>query len=105
MLINLEAYDPFADVADSQNIKKIHLRCQARNGRKCITTVEGIPEDLDFKRLLKTFKKTFSCNGAIREDKEMGKIIQLSGDQRKVISDFLVKNGISELDNITIHGV
>lgn len=33
----------------------------------------------------------FCCNGTVVEDLELGKIIQLQGDQRKNVSHFLVE--------------
>ncbi len=103
---NLSPFDPFADAANAAAIsgEKIHLRCQQRNGRKCITTVQGLSTDLELKKILKRFKKTFNCNGAMVNDKELGDIIQLSGDQREGIRKFLVDNEISENDDITVHG-
>jgi translation initiation factor 1 len=103
MIVNLQDFDPFSD-ATSNNGSKIHLRCQARNGRKCISTVQGLTDSIDLKKILRTFKKKFSCNGAIKEDDEMGKIIQLSGDQRANIKEFLIKNSLAEKEDITIHG-
>jgi translation initiation factor 1 len=60
------AADPFADldaegeddVTKAQETKDaIHLRIQQRNGRKCITTVQGLDQGLDFKKILKAIKK------------------------------------------------
>ena len=43
-----------------------------------------------------------ACNGTIVNDSEMGEVIQLQGDQRKDVQEFLVdKNGL-ELDAKTI---
>jgi translation initiation factor 1 len=53
------------------------LRIQQRNGRKTLTTIQGIPSDIDQKKLLKAFKKVFACNGNIVNDEEMGEVIQL----------------------------
>lgn len=39
----------------SQN--KVHIRIQQRNGRKTITTLQGIEEKYDQKKLAKAFKK------------------------------------------------
>ena len=33
----------------------------------------------------------FCCNGNVVEDTELGKVIQLQGDQRKNVSEFLIK--------------
>ena len=66
---NLAAYDPFADTGESQDLKvegyirkfysfkELDIRIQQRNGRKTLTTVQGLPDDLDPKKILKAFKK------------------------------------------------
>jgi translation initiation factor 1 len=38
------------------------------------------------------------------DDEEMGQVIQLSGDQRKPVSQFLIEQGIVEKDKLKIHG-
>lgn len=35
----------------------IHIRIQQRNGRKTLTTVQGISKDYDFKKIVKACKK------------------------------------------------
>jgi len=35
------------------HLNQVHIRVQQRNGRKCITTVAGLGEDLDMKKILK----------------------------------------------------
>lgn len=52
--------DPFADSQEERRDQtKVHVRVQQRSGRKCITTVQGLADDLDLKRILKAFKKNF----------------------------------------------
>tara|TARA_B110000014_G_C19609061_1_gene322483 strand:+ start:79 stop:396 length:318 start_codon:yes stop_codon:yes gene_type:complete len=82
----------------------VHIRIQQRNGRKCITTIQGLPEEADLKKLTKHAKRTFSCNGAVVIDEEEGKIIQLQGDQRENIKKFLIKENLVEETDIKIHG-
>lgn len=54
--------DPFADSQEERRDQtKVHVRVQQRSGRKCITTVQGLADDLDLKRILKAFKKNFRC--------------------------------------------
>lgn len=53
---------------------------------------------------MKAFKRNFKCNGAIIEDPELGNIIQLQGDQRQNVRDFLIDEEINEKDAIVIHG-
>ncbi|KAF4478482.1 Protein translation factor sui1 [Colletotrichum fructicola Nara gc5] len=94
---NLKTIDPFADAEEGEgnnNPKKgqdyIHIRIQQRNGRKTLTTIQGLPKRFDQKKILKVIKKKFACNGTIVEDQDLGEVIQLQGDQRKNIHDFLV---------------
>mmetsp|Transcript_72213 Transcript_72213/g.205278 ORF Transcript_72213/g.205278 Transcript_72213/m.205278 type:complete len:181 (-) Transcript_72213:1441-1983(-) len=102
---NLKAFDAFDDAGeDAGDQSKIHIRVQQRNGRKCITTIQGLADDLDVKRICKAFKKNFSCNGAVSKDEEMGEVIQLSGDQRTLVKDFLVDQEICHNNQIVIHG-
>lgn len=84
---NLTSFDPFADegdpLGDAQNVGSqqnyIHIRIQQRNGRKTLTTLQGLPKgwlphpahiflhsnpqwwtEYDAKKLLKAFKKVRS---------------------------------------------
>uniref|UniRef100_A0A0W0F8Z4 SUI1 domain-containing protein n=1 Tax=Moniliophthora roreri TaxID=221103 RepID=A0A0W0F8Z4_MONRR len=127
---NLNSIDPFADedpLGDNQDVGSqanyIHIRIQQRNGRKTLTTLQGLPKQYDPKKLLKAFKKVqallipisycfmptelaqqeFACNGTLVEDEKMGQVIQLQGDQRSKISTFLTENGI-ERSTIKVHG-
>ena len=98
--------DPAESVSDGSvhDNSKIHIRVQQRNGRKCITTVQGLADDLDIKKLAKALKKTFQCNGCVNQDVELGEILQLSGDQRTNIKDFFVDQEVCFEDQIVIHG-
>ena len=77
---------------------------QQRSGRKCITTVAGLADDLDVKRICKAFKKNFSCNGAVQKDEDDSEVIQLSGDQRTNVKEFLVDQEICTSDSVVLHG-
>ena len=98
------ANDPFATKETGRDNSKIHIRVQQRNGRKCITTVQGLADDLDIKKIAKALKKTFQCNGCVNQDPELGEILQLSGDQRTNIRDFFVDQDVCFDDQIVIHG-
>ncbi|OAL22679.1 hypothetical protein AYO20_11167 [Fonsecaea nubica] len=97
-----EADDDTGEAKQSQNY--IHIRIQQRNGRKTLTTVQGLPKKFDQKKILKVIKKKFACNGTIVTDSEMGEVIQLQGDQRKDVQEFLVAKDGLELDAKTIKG-
>ena len=60
--INYYILDPFADAskddkggAHGENF--IHIRIQQRNGRKTLTTVQGISSQYDLKKIVKACKK------------------------------------------------
>ncbi|NBO60672.1 MAG: hypothetical protein EBU82_06845 [Flavobacteriia bacterium] len=104
--------DPFKDFDFNTEItaitkNKYHIRVQQRNGKKCITTLDGLEEDLDLKRICKAMREAFSCNGNIKmKDDETG-VIQLQGDQRENIKQWLLDMEIilkNEVDRIVIHG-
>lgn len=100
--------DPFKDDAFERLTKsKIHIRIQQRNGKKCITTIAGLEDDLDTKRICKAMKASFNCNGNVVESEEEGDVIQLQGDQRENSRDWLLAQeiiGKEERDRIVVHG-
>ena len=109
---NLNSFDPFADEGDAlgdstanvgSTADYVHIRIQQRNGRKTLTTLQGIPKEYDQKKILKAFKKEFACNGTLVDDEKMGQVIQLQGDQRAKISSFLIENGMDRA-TIKVHG-
>jgi len=105
---NLKTFDPFADAnkADDQGVQDglIHVRIQQRNGRKTLTTVQGISDNDDKKKIVKACKKEFACNGTVVEHPEYGEVMQLQGDQRNNICQFLVKIGIAKPEQLKVHG-
>ncbi|XP_057600653.1 eukaryotic translation initiation factor 1-like [Hippopotamus amphibius kiboko] len=107
---NLHSFDPFADASKGDDLLPagtedyIHIRIQQRNGRKTLTTVQGITDDYDKKKLVKAFKKKFACNGTVIEHPEYGEVIQLQGDQHKNICQFLVEIGLAKDDQLKVHG-
>ncbi|XP_038690055.1 protein translation factor SUI1 homolog 1-like [Tripterygium wilfordii] len=101
------AFDPFAEAADSgaPGAKEyVHIRIQQRNGKKSLTTIQGLKKEYNYDKILKDLKKDFCCNGNVVQDKELGKVIQLQGDQRKNVAAFLVQAGLVKKDQIKIHG-
>jgi translation initiation factor 1 len=144
--ISLGLPDPFQDERDpgtNASEDYIHIRIQQRNGRKTLTTIQGIPKraciaitlifapivtdsvEYDLKKLLQAFKKVefpslvlsllsldswtnftpkdFACNGTLIKDPDMGDIIQLQGDQRSKVFNFLTEEGIPK-NSIKVHG-
>ncbi len=82
----------------------VDIRNQQRSGRKSITLVQGIPSEFSLKKMLRYFKHTLNCNGTIIADEEHGEILQIQGDRRREVAEFLIHEGIVERDMIRIHG-
>mmetsp|Transcript_24428 Transcript_24428/g.27082 ORF Transcript_24428/g.27082 Transcript_24428/m.27082 type:complete len:117 (-) Transcript_24428:25-375(-) len=99
------ADDLLGDSGDEETFEGlVHIRVQQRNGRKTLTTCQGLPDSAPFTKLLKGFKKKFCCNGTIVEDEDLGKVIQLQGDHRENIKTLLVRHKIVQKKNIKVHG-
>ncbi|GJM88972.1 hypothetical protein PR202_ga05561 [Eleusine coracana subsp. coracana] len=110
-LLDFDAHkDPFAEAnaedsgAGPGTKDYVHVRIQQRNGRKSLTTVQGLKKEFSYNKILKDLKKEFCCNGTVVQDPELGQVIQLQGDQRKNVATFLVQAGIAKKENIKIHG-
>lgn len=115
-ILNLRPTDPFSDAgADIDTESKgelnknvgggiVHIRIQQRNGRKTLTTVQGISEEFDKKKLVRAFKKKFACNGTVVDHPEYGEVVQLQGDQRNNVCQFLTEIGIVKEDQLKLHG-
>lgn len=102
-----QGYDPFSNVEKSEgggSENLIHIRIQQRNGRKTLTTVQGISPDFDLKKIVKACKKEFACNGTVVEHPEYGEVIQMQGDQRNNIRDFLKMIGLAGDNQLKVHG-
>lgn len=79
---------------------------QQRNGRKNITTVQGLDDDLDIALICKALRKILKCNGSISNSGDKGKVIQLQGDHRLAVKEFLEKVEIYDPkeDRIVVYG-
>ena len=88
---------------EEENQSRIHIRVQQRNGRKCVTTVQGLAEDLDLKKILKYVKRMFNTNATVVSHED-GDVIQLQGDKRNSIARFLTEFKIAQESQITVHG-
>lgn len=86
---------------------KIHIRVQ-QMGKKWITTIDGLDNDLDLKRISRAMKKSLHCSVSVSKTRDEIEIIQLQGDQREFLRDWLVVNevlGEKEAEvRLMIHG-
>jgi len=84
IFVNENAIDGYTQATtggeNAQNaaqVNFVHLHFQKRNARQCLTSVRGLPEDLDMRKLTRHFKKAWCCNGTTTTHSEWGPIIQL----------------------------
>jgi translation initiation factor 1 len=90
----------FGDIYDIP----IHIRKTQRNARKCHTTIEGLPEDLDLQKIGKHFAKKNQCSYTIVSSPKYGQVIQLTGDKKEFVKKFLIDEQICKEDQIHLHG-
>jgi translation initiation factor 1 len=91
--------DLFVDSRDM-----VHIRVQQRNGRKCMTLIHGLADDLDLKKIIRYLKKVYSTNGHVTADAKHGDIIQLQGDQRRNVYDAFIEWKVCEKECLMVHG-
>ncbi len=102
-IISLKHTDEFDTTNTVIAPKFIDIRIQKRNNKKCHTFIEGLGE-IDFKPLLKQMKKKFQTNGAILEDEEFGKIVQIQGDHREGVKQLILSEKLFMEEQIRVHG-
>lgn len=98
-------FDPAAELdnetGDSSSF--VHIRVTQRNGRKCVTTVENMDASLDLNMILKTVQRKFCCGGSLQKD-ENNVVIELLGDQRANLKEFLLSERLVRKNKLKIHG-
>jgi translation initiation factor 1 len=86
---------------------KIHVRAQ-QMGSKWITTIDGLDTDLDVARIAKAMKKSLHCAATVTKSKDEEDIIQLQGDQRTLITEWLINNEVvtaeEAVERVVVHG-
>jgi len=92
---------------DDINYKEheITISTTQRNGRKMKTTVYGIHEKFDLKKIVSHLRTILKCSGAIKFDKEFGEIMIFTGDNKKAIYKFLIDEEIAKPDEISVKGI
>lgn len=84
-------------------MQDVVIRIQQRAGRKSITTIQGLYQELDFERLAKEFRKRWGCSAIVVET-EKGSVVQLQGDQRTHLKEFLLAEELVWPDQLKVLG-
>jgi len=83
----------------------VHLRIQKRTGKKCLTFIQGIPDTIDVKSLCQKIRKMYHCNCTEIDHPKIGKCVQMSGDSRDDLIQFLIKEKVVPSEKeIKLHG-
>ena len=102
--LNFNSNQPFET---ETRTSKIHIRVQ-QMGKKWITTIDGLDDDLDLGRIAKAMKKSLHCAATVTENKDGDEVIQLQGYQRDFIQEWLVVNEVMSAKEaaarLVIHG-
>ena len=51
--VNFDKFEPFADDESAVQNGMVHVRIQQRNGRKTLTTIQGLSTEHDLRKLSK----------------------------------------------------
>lgn len=54
--------------------------------------------------ILVFWSQEFACNGTVIEHPEYGEVLQLQGDQRENICQWLTKAGLAKPEQLKVHG-
>jgi translation initiation factor 1 len=91
---------------DKTRVDKIHIRTQ-QMGKKWITTIDGLDEDLDQKKIARHLQKDLHCSAKVSQSKEGKDVITLQGDQRTLLKEWLVTSEVLTAEEgkirLTVH--
>jgi translation initiation factor SUI1 len=83
---------------------KVTITLDKRGGKKCITNVIGMADDLDLHKILSYLKKKHNCSGSILKDDKYGEVMSFTGDQKENIYNFLINEEIYNKEDIIVKG-
>jgi translation initiation factor SUI1 len=72
--------------------EKIHIRFTP--GKRAVTLIEGLDDDLDQVRIARAMKREFKCAVSVHKDKAEREVIKLQGDQCMNVKDWLLAQEI-----------
>jgi translation initiation factor 1 len=85
--------------------QKVHIRVQQRKGKKFVTTVQGLNQRLNFRRINREFQRRWGCNGTVINTQDAGTVIQLQGNWSENIKQFLLDEHMTTENNLEIHSL
>ncbi len=87
------------DLAFTNNVN-IHIGIKQRNGKKVITLIENLDKlQLDLEKIAQVLRKKFHCASVVKNN-----VIELQGDHRVGVKQFIIDENIVESKYIIFHG-
>jgi translation initiation factor SUI1 len=89
--------------------QKVHIWTK-QMGKKWITTIEDLDEDLDLVKISKYMKRSLNCAVDVVEDEKTGKeVIKIQGNHRDEVAAWIVDNEVmtekEAKERLVKHGV
>ena len=87
---------------------KIHIRPQ-QQGKRWVTTIEGLDDDLDQERISRAMKKAFHCAAKVVKSPDGADIIMIQGNHRDDSLEWLIAQEVitekEGKERVILHGV
>ncbi len=100
--MNIEFEEMNDDIFENS---KVTITVEKRGGKRFITNVIGMAEELDLNKILSYLKKKHNCSGSIIKDEKYGEVMSFTGDQKENIYNFLINEQIYAKEDIIVKGV
>jgi translation initiation factor SUI1 len=108
---SISIIDPFAtpEIKVGPGSHKVHVWTK-QMGKKWVTTIEDLDEDLDLIKISKYMKRALNCAVDVVEDEKTKKqLIKIQGNHRDEVADWLVENEVmtdrEAKERLVLHGV
>ena len=106
--LNLFEDDPisFMETDSFTEGELVQIRIHQHSRYKLFTTVQGLSAKYDLQKIVLACEREFASNWTVQvvDHVEYGKVLWLPGDQRKIISQFLVQCDLVKIEQIIDHG-
>lgn len=87
---------------------KIHIRTQ-QQGRRWLTSVEGLGDEYDLGKIARDMKKCFHCSTSVAENTSGEEVVLIQGNHRDDVREWLLDNAfVTEKEaeeRVVVHGV
>ena len=88
------------DTSSAEFNGEIHLEIKSRSAKKSKTYVKGLEDtELDLDKLAMEWRKKYCCGVA-----NVNGVVELSGDRRECVMEYLIEKSIAKQEQIKIHG-